>query len=276
MLSKSYTKAVSKIKGKGFSHFKVELEAQLDRGDTDSECYGCDGNGSYNCDNCDGSGYVNLLDNNNNEYENECRECDGEGDIDCNDCSGRGRSRGDDWDIERCESFLLDNIKKETRDALNFSYFYEDGSVDSEFTFTMPIEKAHLAVDVIDAWNLLAKAIGNGMSVERAGMHLSLLPSSEYPCRRLLDDAKMANFRAQVTKLLPALYFSASHNEFTRALEYRMPKVSDDDKYSAIYTHGDTCLEYRIFDTCYDQPKAIFDKIEVMANTLEYYSVQRI
>jgi hypothetical protein len=211
-----YQTDIKRIKAAGFTHFKVELEADL--------------------------------------------------------------SRDDDFDDEDyCRRFILSTLREETRRVLNFSRFYNDGSVDSEFTFTLPIEHAWRTVEIIEAFNDLADANGHGMTTDRAGMHLSLLTSGTYPTSRTLNATKLANFTTQVTKLLPALYAASSHDGLTRSMGYRRPQISPekDSVYPAICTHDGTCLEYRLFDTCYDQPEAVLEKIQVISATLVYFDTRK-
>ncbi|MCB1712784.1 MAG: hypothetical protein KDH96_10000, partial [Candidatus Riesia sp.] len=70
--------------------------------------------------------------------------------------------------------------------------------------------------------------------------------------------------------LLPAMYFLSSTNERTRGLRYRPPQVAM-EKYSAINFNGNECLEFRIFDTCYDNVVQVLDNVVVMANTMKYW-----
>ncbi len=81
----------------------------------------------------------------------------------------------------------------------------------------------------------------------------------------------MNNFTEQTQKLLPALFFLASANHRSRGLRFRNPRISHSDKYSAIYTHNRSCIEYRLFETCYEKPDAFFEMLEVVANTLKFY-----
>lgn len=211
-----YQTDIKRIKAAGFTHFKVELEADLSRDD-------------------------------------------------------------DFYDEGYCKRYIISTLCEETQSVLNFSRFYNDGSVDSEFTFTLPIEHAWRTVEIIEAFNKLASANGNGMRTDRAGMHLSLLTSGTYPTSRTLNATKLANFTTQVTKLLPALYAASSHDGLTRPMGYRRPEISPekDSVYPAICTHDGTCLEYRLFDTCYDQPEAILEKIQVIAATMVYFDTHK-
>lgn len=272
----SFTKALAAIHAKGFTHIKVELEARLARGNNSVHCDKCR-EGWNNCNKCGSKGFTSknikiapfvLV--------TECRHCEGDGAIECGNCNGRGYTRGG-ADVEWCQQYLESHLSKETRKALVYGRFYDDGSVDSEYTFTLPIKKAHLVIEVMEAFQKVAQGIGNGLSEENAGMHISVLPSGVYPCDSdLLKPEYMKNFRTEVTKLLPALYFVAGHTSSTRSLRYRSPQVSNYNKYVAIYTHGDTSIEYRIFDPCFGNLEVFYDKVEVIAATLKYYSTEKV
>src|SRR5690242_2530799 len=87
------------IEEAGFSHIKLELEAQLDRNDGDSEeCYDCDGDGRQSCHHCDGEGAyctTETIGVSERDVWSECEYCDGDGEVDCSNCDGRGNI-GDD------------------------------------------------------------------------------------------------------------------------------------------------------------------------------------
>lgn len=269
----------------GFSHIKVELEAQLQRNsdNDESECYECDGRGYQDCSECYGDGALcttETIGQNEREVWEECADCAGDGTETCSYCDGEGETRGEGSHSDSsCEDYILGQISSEARQALTYGRFYDDGSVDSEYTFTVPVEKAEYIVEYIRAFKDLAlNYIGNGFDVSGAGMHVSVIPAESngsYPSYYRMDAEKMENFKTEVTKLLPALFFVASAGTQSRDLEYRSPCIARDSKYSAIYTHGDTCLEYRLFETCYDRPEAIFEYMEVIAKTLEYMDVTK-
>jgi hypothetical protein len=268
----SFTKALEFNKSLGFSHIKVELEARLGRGQNrDERCVDCHADGWLRCGACNHSGFT-VIDN----VPMECGECNGDGSTECRRCNGRGFLRGgysDSW----CRDFIIKHISRETADLIVYSEFYWDGSVDSEFTFTIPMLAAHRVIEVIEAFNKLAEKIGNGLSIDNAGLHIGVLPSGTYPCSKgLLNSTFMENFRRETAKLLPALYFLGTHTNMTRDLGFRRPFVSSIEKYSAIYTHGDTAIEYRLFDPCFDKPTAFFDKVEIIAATLKYYSTKKV
>lgn len=288
----SVKSTVEAIKDAGFGYIKVELEAQLRRPyeDNDGEyvtCSDCDGDGHHQCEECDGEGYneVELTrpDGSQSDITEEitCDDCYGDGHIDCNECDGSGEvyeeygSEGDFGNVEQCQEFILDNISKEAKDALIYGRFYNDGSVDSEYTFTIPVEKVNLLPEFVDSFNKLAEAVGNGMDVDGAGMHIAVLPhesNGRYPVPSSFEmpSDKLQNFTTEVTKLLPALFLAATSGNFTRALNYRNPKI-ESDKYSAIHIVNRRALEYRLFETCYQRPEAIFEYLATIARTLEYY-----
>lgn len=180
-------------------------------------------------------------------------------------------------DVEVCQEYIMENISDEAKNALKYIECYNDGSVDTELTFTLPIEKSHLIPQFIEAFKgITARFDLDEMSVVGAGMHIGILPTTSngvYPCDHYgLDSIKYANFRSEVKKLLPALFVAACSKPNTRPLRYRYPDISSETKQSAIYSRSRSMLEYRLFDTCYDNPELVFDYIGVIARTLEYYN----
>lgn len=273
-LSKAFRTATTKIIEAGGTHIKVELEAQLDRGSIELDCSYCS-EGWLNCDSCAGSGYQAETHLPTNKLISiECISCGGDGYSECGECNGRGQSRSG-METSEIQDWLESRFSSEFMQAIVYGDVYDDGSVDTEYTFTLPTDKCHLVVEAIQLFNDLGSHIGNGLDTSNAGMHISVLTEGNYPCKIKFNESKMCNFRTEVSKLLPALYFLATPNDTTRSLEYRQPKVSDDDKYSAIFTHGDTTIEYRIFDTCYEHPEKFLENIEVIAHTLKYYSTEK-
>lgn len=273
-LSKAFKNSISKIIEAGGFYIKVELEAQFDRGSIDKDCENCN-DGWLSCDNCENKGYVSVESSLKNIFELECRPCEGHGETECSQCNGRGQIRSG-MQCSEIENWLEQRFSPEFKQALVYGEVYDDGSVDTEYTFTLPTDKCHLTLEAIHLFNEFGRYIGNDLDINNAGMHISVLPEPTYPCSISFNEIKMRNFRTEVTKLLPALYFLATPNETTRALTYREPYVSDEEKYSAIFTHGDTAIEYRIFDTCYQEPEKFLENIEVIAHTLKYYSNEKV
>lgn len=288
----SVKSTVQAIKDAGFGYVKVELEAQLDRPYDNDEgeyvtCGECYGDGHHSCDTCDGEGYTEVEltrpDGSTSDITEEitCDDCYGDGHIDCSECEGSGEvyeeydSDGEFGSVQVCEDFIMDNISKEAKEALIYGRFYNDGSVDSEYTFTIPVEKVNVLPEFINSFNKLAEAVGNGMDVDGAGMHIAVLPTESngrYPVPSTvgLNPEGLQNFTTEVTKLLPALFIAATSGNFTRDLNYRNPKI-ERDKYSAIHVVNGRCLEFRLFETCYQRPEAVFEFLETISRTLEYY-----
>lgn len=270
-----------------------------------STCDECDGSGTrsaytrmngeiipeHECEDCGGSGEVN------------CTYCD-EGWYDCGDCSGDDSEWGDD---KKCNTYMMkrlaelglaeylpdaDSIQLSHHFAtkwhpiapLMYSEFYRDGSVDSENTLTLSLEDPAKVVDllpkIIQIWNDLGDEIGNGVNLARAGMHMALLNDANcvYPSdNRVGDDQRFKNFSKSMSLLLPALFFLGSGDDKSRELRFRQPRVAysygdwSDNKYSAVYYNGGA-VEFRVFNTCYDNPEVIFDNLVVMANCMRYWT----
>lgn len=162
--------------------------------------------------------------------------------------------------------------------ALKYAEFYTDGSVDSELTFTISLEdrkNVYLLPKVIAIWNKLGETIGEGVNLERAGMHTAILqdPDWKYPIYRTpsAQQSMFDNYRKSMNLLMPALFFFGSNTDKSRGMRFRMPQASGNEKYSAIHYAGQA-LEFRVFNTCYDNPDSILDIIVVMANSLRYWS----
>lgn len=267
--------AVEQIKSAGFSHIKVELEGDIGR-DGEQECSDCYGDSRVDCYECDGEGYVgtgNYTRISDEEVKEECGHCDGEGRVECDSCEGSGEL-GNYTNEETCEDFMREYVPSAVNDRLTYGRFYEDGSVDSEFTFTLPIEHVEDVTEWMKAFVALSDECGGRLDVSGAGLHIAVLPNTsggQYPCSGHLDRAGIANFKSEMTKLLPALFFMASSGHQSRDLGYRHASISD-GKYHAISTGDDRWLEYRVFETCYDRPEAFFDYVKVIANSLKFYA----
>lgn len=266
-MNKSLLEATKFIKTAGFSHIKVELEGFMGRDYCENRlpCPNCSGKPDKECLNCDGLGVSKGI---------ECISCIGEGRIICTLCVGRGHL-GAVSNTNNCTRYMKRAVSKAAQNVLSYGMFYRDGSVDSEFTFTLPIEHSEYIIEYIEAFKAVARVCrpGRKMNVEGAGMHIAVIPTGcngRYPTSVQLDSDKLNNFITQVTKLLPALFFLGSAGPKTRAYNFRPPQISH-TKYSAIALHQGHALEYRVFDTCYDQPTVVFDYIKVIANTLRFY-----
>jgi hypothetical protein len=159
---------------------------------------------------------------------------------------------------------------------------YNDGSVDTEITFTVSVNKSEnvfLLPKMLSAFDDYCLGYEDDYDVEGAGMHIALIntPDCSYPgSANTANMNRFRNFRKSMQLLLPALYFLSAHNDTTRGLSMREPRIGctenshGHEKFSAVnYTHG--AIEFRVFDTCYDKPDAILDNIVVMANCMRYW-----
>lgn len=270
------------------TYLKLELEAQLDRGvdhgDSDS-CYDCDGEGTIECSNNheavrDDEG--NLVDApwGGQLYEESCSHCE-EGYMQCASCNGHGdRDNDSNWNDGHCLRFIENHISQACRNATVYSRFCYDGSVDSEYMCTVPLSREGLgfAIEYIKAFKALAKEIGNGIDVAGAGMHITVLRSEDgrYPGGNgAIESVPYANFKTNMTKLMPALYLLASEDNKSRSLSYRQPGVERQSHGHAIAganSGNSGALEWRVFETCYRRPAMLLDFICVIAKGLSYYA----
>lgn len=176
---------------------------------------------------------------------------------------------------------------------LVYCNFYDDGTVNSEFTFTLSVKKSKnvlLLKKIVDIFNELIEEEGVGSRNDQAGMHMALLNSKgatydpNYSPKRI-EYKRFANFQKSMTLMLPALYFLSSCDGTTRYMEYRLPRIgsgqlrrgidrdyfsSENRKFSAIAYRGGA-LEFRVFDPCYKRPEQILDNIVVMKNAMKYW-----
>lgn len=286
------------IKQAGFGYIKVELEGHLGRRNQ-RVCDMCSGAGRGDCQDCGGDG-VRVSTNRQTllfGLRADCETCAGEGIRQCSACNGRGNT-GSYRDEGVCEEFMSNEVAlavygkpivdlmaeqgleagedhwHDALEHLSYGRFYYDGSVDSEYTFTLPVEHMDKIIHYVHAFKKLASVAGGGLDIRGSGMHISVLPqrcNGVYPTSDRLDSMGLQNFTNEVSKLLPALYFVGTAGHRSRKMEFRHPRITSGEKYSAIYTHSGTCLEYRLFETCYDKPEAIYDFIQVIAQTLRFY-----
>lgn len=284
-----------------------------------NRCEYCDSDYEVSCSECDGDGQVSNPEHTETNDEPEtmdCSECDGTGSVPCNECDegyntcsecdGNWEGEGGSFESETvCHDFILERLVKhglaelipegESYSYANkyrpvlplvFSKFYNDGSVDSEHTFTLILDDPTIVNKLpifLEIFKELADAVGNRFETKGAGMHIALLNSPKgFYCAdsysRLhtvnTQPLEFNNFSRSMSMLLPALFFLGSANEVSRGLRFREPRVAEcgfnGSKYHAInYGHG--ALEFRLFETCYDKPEVILDYVVVIANAMKYW-----
>lgn len=165
--------------------------------------------------------------------------------------------------------------------ACAFSRVYTD--CETEWTITIRLDKSENVLvlpHLIDAFNALAKANGTKkINVDGAGMHTAFIQGKNgmYPAENndQYNNIRFKNFSKSMTPLLPALYFLGSNRmsrgkAITRSFGPRQPAVSNADKYSAVAYRGGA-LEFRVFDTCYDDREHVLDNVAVMARSVAKY-----
>jgi len=279
---------------KGFPYVKVELEANVQPQDYSrrSECYECSGTGRIMCEECGGSGTIRKVcqtcngegathnDNltvmcphcQNGYIREECHDCS-DGFVDCGECNGRGYFDNDEWYEGYLDDFwdFFSERLDETLRLTEYAHVYNDGSVDSELTLTLHVNHLTKLPEIITAFADTCRHFGS-CHTGNAGLHIALLTDKKYPSKTKLDPVKLTNFKRQVSKLLLGLVCLGSPNDKTRAFEFRDIQVSSTTKYSAIFTHDDTCIEYRLFDSCFDRPEYIIRYMEIINRTLHYYT----
>lgn len=249
------------------THLKVELEANLNRRGGFISCLMCRGRGYRFCRDCS-NGFID------GGQKIVCDVCKGWFRIACNQCKQSGSKVTKIMGDNECAKFIFDNVSLKARKALVFSLFYPDGSVGSEFTFTLPLEKSFYAIEFINAFKKLSDYIGGGLDTNGAGMHLAILnsKSGKYPEGNSVDGTCVNNFARAMYHFLPVLYFLGSTSFKSRGLNFRGPQISTGKSSAINYAAGGHgCFEYRFFETCYERPEAILDDICVIAKTLKYY-----
>lgn len=280
----------------GFKYLKVELEANVEPENYSQEipcehcsegrvdCGDCGGDGRIQaeCEPCGGDGWITVDQKQDRKecgdcgglgsIEEDCPACDGDGYVRCNECT-HGYVAANGWEESYYEDFEH-RFREELHgidEHFKFLRVYHDGSVDTECTLTMRVNFLDKLPDIIKAFREACLHFGR-CDTENAGMHITLLEGYRYPREHQLDPVKMAIYKKQVAKLLLALVYLGSYGDTTRSFAFRDMRISDQIKYSAIYTHGDTCLEFRLFDTCYDKPDTVMSYLALIAKTLKFYT----
>lgn len=279
----------------GFKYIKVELEAHVmpnydsepipcsECNEGRIECASCDESGilTEECTRCQGTG---TSEDEGQAQEANCADCSGAGTIEqnCTECEGYGYQpcsycnegyiHEDDVDnyCHDFEQYFREHLKGIDK-HFKFLKVYNDGSVDTECTLTLRVDYINELPEIIRIFKATCLHFGK-CRTKNAGLHLTLLEGYLYPRQRKLNAVKMANYHKHVAKLLFGLIYLGSNGNVTRGFHCRDIRISDKEKYSAIYTHNDTCIEFRLFDTCYNHPERVLQYLALMAKTLRYYT----
>ena len=280
-LEASVNSALNDIWKYGGRYIKFELEANLNRGDSDDEESEYD-----DCEDCNGEGEVTCGCEDNPPPDGEtCEDCQGNGLVQCESCEGSGRyynEHEEGYSNNDCWEYIRQNISPECKEGTVYSHFYRDGSVDSELTVTVPLSWDGLWywIEYTGAMVKLSEHIGNKIDVRGAGMHITILrsPDGNFPNGNgEMDKVKLGNFKTAMNRLMPALLLLASPDYKSRALfPFRQLGVGQGDHRNAIDIagHGRAggIFEWRVFETCYDRPEMVFDYICTIAKGLKFYS----
>jgi hypothetical protein len=262
----------------GVTGVKIELEANFSRNGMYGQpvdCHNCDSDGRVMHRACAGDG---------------CEQCWNSGNVPCMKCLDTRRNFNNtivcyQWVLRYLKNSGLSYYSRKyqryfEKKPLVFSLFYSDPSVGSEWTATLSLEKSESIFklpELVRAFKALGEAIGNGIDVRNAGMHTSLLNDKNcfYPNHDVSREqwTRFHNFKRSMSSLMPALYFLGSDNSHSRSLHFREPRVDEDEKYSAIHYYGGA-LEFRVFETCYDNPERVLDNFVVMRNCIRFWTTK--
>lgn len=265
----------------------------------------CD-DGYIRCEECD-DGYIDgendervLCDEGCDEGWFTCEECDNEGWYsNCEYCEeGYVESNSNFSSAQYCHDWIMERLAQEGLATyedtsiylghgvptywkpvypLKYAEFYNDGSVDSELTFTLDLNESKnilLLPKFIEIFNEFADEAGTCFDTKGAGMHMALINSEDcsYPTEtRFSGHDRLRNFSRSMQLLMPALFFLGSANENSRGLHYRNPGVGNGTHRTAIDYRGGA-LEFRLFDTCYDNPETVLDNVVVISKAMRYWS----
>lgn len=274
----------------GLTGIKIEFEARFGRRILmEDHCSDCCGQGRIVCYACDGLPTTIACNNCNNTRLIGCSNCDGEPTLGPEAMNWDDMRAIHDLVLGRLAKLgLAEKIPKKDQyqfahkwrpvHPIVFSKVYPDGTVDTEQTLTISVDKPEnvfLLPKIAEAFYELRKDIGLPVDVSTAGMHITLLnsPHALYPMTDTTpaDRVRFDNFQKSMILLMPALFFMGSSNDNSRTLEYRRPRVSRTDKYSAVAYRGGG-LEFRVFETCYDTPEVILDDVAVALNCLKFWT----
>lgn len=181
----------------------------------------------------------------------------------------------------------------EIKAPLMYAQTYNDGSVDTELTFTLSLADPSVVFKlprILEIFKEVCGEHGSEFDTHGAGLHIALLNDKDcvyepanFKRVRPYDGVRFKNFSQSMIRLLPALYFLGSPDERSRELRFRRPQICstnvptnhrydpDSLKYSAVaFRHG--AVEFRVFETCYDKPDAILDYLVVMGNAMRFWT----
>ena len=275
--------ACLKCSGRGTVYLGVEGDAC-----TNPEC--TNGMVAVPCHYCNGQGEV--LEDDGGDYV-DCDACDGVGVTDdtdeiCSECDGYMRTVSDEEGHSEYLSYfeavfkcrLEDRLAREEREAIKYCMPVQDVSVGTEITVTVDVLHLEILPDLVALFCDTCTESGNDprlqeRAIRTAGMHMALLWSDKYPVTRKLPRRRLENMKAALDRLKFALVLLGSDAVNTRSLLFRRIVESSDSIESTgnhlIDYHAGTCVEFRVFDTCYEDPDRILENVVLMAKSLSWF-----
>lgn len=302
----NYRKISRSLGQSDVTHLKFELEANFQRVHDDDyceycddgsvECYECSGRGDFTCQNCDGESEIQISETEAapcGECDDgyiSCEYCDG-GYTECVDCEGGGYSYGKEpYSDDDIYSDIMELLSDEAKQKIVFMRVYNDGSVDTECTFTVHKSGLKYVPEIIRAFKTVGERYGH-FDIIGAGMHIAVLTDGTYrDTDKIFNPHGIDRFKNSMQPLLPALFFLGTLGAKTRSMGYRLPRIGDslsqqsewlrNPKYSAIHLipndraegRGICAIEFRLFEPCYDTPDRVFEYVETIAKSMQYYS----
>lgn len=187
--------------------------------------------------------------------------------VDMSDC---------DCGEEDCENEETSELLREVLDRADLSlsdftyiYSYNDGSVNTEITFTVP-----LTPEGVDISKRLMAAFGGVIDdTRRAGMHIAVMPDSPYGYNEpTLTDEGIKNLEKQLGPILPWIQILTQNTSIHRGAGFCGNFVGHSKQgYPAVYIQDRKRIEFRFFHPCYYNTGMLDHYLEVIARMLEYY-----
>lgn len=299
---------IKKIKKKGFTHIKVECEINIGRENSKKitrksctkcyhgkqtcpvcknapyKCESCNGERIKECTKCKSKGCSQCWDNGmltckkcDSTGHAKCEMCNGTGNIECLDCHGDWEEKQENkeaWNPNTCKEAIHNKLITENiHPEFTYSKVYRDGTVDTEWTFTIPIDNAEMLPSILKVFKEALEPCTGFWEDHNAGLHIALMTSGNMNDSSL-DPARVETLKEYAKRLLFGMYACGTAKSYTRPWQYRKPQINERDKYSAINCKNNQLLEFRFFDPCYEAPNRILDYIRIMSAIVQFYALK--
>lgn len=210
-------------------------------------------------------------------------------------------------EMKRQNEKLFQEIKNKPS-SIVYEHAYFDGSVDTEYTFTIPVEDIDMIEHITRVfYDICAHQLASRMGIRtssnnaipkgaaddlfstliyNSGIHISLLEEGNYARyeeRHVLDPDGLKRVEKFVRNAYMLLYYISTPYSFTRQTTYRRAFVgndiytrhnfspADDQKQSMIYTHGKSMFEFRIFDPVFQKEEYIRNYMSIILKVMDIY-----